>query len=73
MQSGIDRSLMEFVVLLDIGSINVQVRFLCGLEYLGCPDDTYWKGNNIDINFVEVKENTLFCQGHEGVGTGHRL
>ena len=27
MQSGIDRSLLEFVVLLDIGSINVQVRF----------------------------------------------
>ena len=41
MQSGIDSSLLEFVVLLDIGSINVQVRFLCGLEYLGCPDDTY--------------------------------
>ena len=32
MQSGIDRSLLEFVVLLDISSINVQVRFLCRLE-----------------------------------------
>ena len=32
MQSGIDRSLLEFVVLLDISSINVQVRFLCRLD-----------------------------------------
>ena len=31
MQSEIDRSLLKFVVLLDMGSINVQVRFLCRL------------------------------------------
>ena len=32
MQSGMNSSLLEFVALLDIGSINVRVRFLCRLD-----------------------------------------
>ena len=57
MQSGIDRSLMEFVVLLDIGSINVQVRFLCRLE--------------LDYFFVLLK-NFGGTAWHNGSGQGSK-
>ena len=32
-----------------------------------------WKNKKNEANFHTAKESTLFCQGDEGVGTGHRL
>ena len=32
-----------------------------------------WKNKKNEANFHTAKESTLFCQGDEGVGIGHRL
>ena len=42
--------------------------------YVVCPLKLKkWKNKKNEANFHTAKESTLFCQGDEGVGTGHRL
>ena len=56
-----------FYMQYDITHYNICMY--CGLPQLS----RNWKNKKNEANSHTAKESTLFCQGDEGVGTGHRL
>ena len=62
-----------FYLLIIIGASGSRVHYnIC--MYCGLPQlSRNWKNKKNEANSHTAKESTLFCQGDEGVGTGHRL